>query len=313
MTIKECKSYNEMGQVLGYSYYNGRVKKAIIEFCKLNNLDPEKIIEENSKKPNICLYCGKEIEGKGKYTKKFCNSSCAASYNNKGRVHSEEVKSKIKISLLNRVNNIDNKEQVIPNLSSLIEDGLVLNPLNIEYEDKYIPPFKYKLKTCVVCGKEFRPFLTSSGLISKSKTCSEECNYQLRSTKSKEVMNKLISEGRHIGWQSRNIISYPEQFWMKVLENNNIDYKHNFFIKDRHYFLDFLININDKKIDLEIDGKQHKYEDRVDHDIERDKNLKEDGYLIYRVEWNSINTEEGSEKMKNKIIDFINFIEKCKK
>lgn len=311
MTIKECKSYNEMGQVLGYGYYNGRVKKAIIEFCVLNNLDPDEIIRENSKKPNKCLYCGKELEGKGKYTKKFCDSSCAASYNNKGRVQSEETKLKIKKALLNKVK-VSNGNEVIPNLSTLIENGFILNPLNVKYDDIYVPPFKYELKTCVVCGKEFRPSLTSSGLVSHAKTCSKECNHQLKSLRSKEVMNKLISEGRHIGWQSRNIISYPEQFWMKVLENNNIDYKHNFFIKDRHYFLDFLININDKKIDLEIDGKQHKYEDRVDHDIERDKNLKEDGYLIYRVEWNSINTEEGSEKMKNKIIDFINFIEECK-
>ena len=308
MTIKECKSYNEMGQVLGYGYYNGRVKKAIIEFCVLNNLDPDEIIRENSKKPNKCLYCGKELEGKGKYTKKFCDSSCAASFNNKGRVHSEETKIKIKKALLNKIK-LSDGSNVVPNLSTLIENGFILNPLNVKYDEIYVPPFKYELKTCVVCGKEFRPSLTSSGLVSHAKTCSKECNHQLKSFKSKEVMNKLISEGRHIGWQSRNIISYPEQFWMKVLENNNIDYKHNFFIKDRHYFLDFLININDKKIDLEIDGKQHKYEDRVDHDIERDKNLKEDGYLIYRVEWNSINTEEGSEKMKNKINDFINCVD----
>jgi very-short-patch-repair endonuclease len=281
MTIKECKSYNEMGQVLGYGYYNGRVKKAIIEFCVLNNLDPDEIIRENSKKPNKCLYCGKELEGKGKYTKKFCDSSCAASYNNKGRTHSEETKFKIKSSLHKK---------------------------NVERNNKNHP----KIRKCVICGKDFIVSKKANGSYSRTSTCSDECHHTLISNRGKEVMNKLISEGRHIGWQSRNIISYPEQFWMKVLENNNIDYKHNFFIKDRHYFLDFLININDKKIDLEIDGKQHKYEDRVGHDIERDKNLKEDGYLIYRVEWNTINTEEGSEKMKNKIIDFINFIEECK-
>ena len=29
---------------------------------------------------------------------------------------------------------------------------------------------------------------------------------------------KLLKEGKHKGWQSRNIISYPEKFWKKVLE-----------------------------------------------------------------------------------------------
>ena len=33
-------------------------------------------------------------------TKKFCDSSCAASYNNKGRVQAEETKLKIKKALL---------------------------------------------------------------------------------------------------------------------------------------------------------------------------------------------------------------------
>lgn len=46
-----------------------------------------------------CLWCGKELEGKNRKTKKFCNSSCAAKYNNKGRVHSEETKRKISETL----------------------------------------------------------------------------------------------------------------------------------------------------------------------------------------------------------------------
>lgn len=37
------------------------------------------------RKRKFCLHCGKEIVGKGKSSKKFCNSSCAASYNNKIR------------------------------------------------------------------------------------------------------------------------------------------------------------------------------------------------------------------------------------
>lgn len=308
MTIEECKSYSEMGRLLGYSYYNGSVKKAVIKFCKLNNLYPEEIIKKNSKKPNKCLYCGKELDGKFKYTKKFCNSSCAASFNNKGRAHSEETKFKIKNSLHKKY---DEGILTPHNLGKYKDNNFFINKTkekNIKTDDKRFS----KIRKCVICGKDFTVLKRANGSYSRTTTCSDECHHKLTSNRSKEIMNKLISEGKHIGWQSRNIISYPEQFWMKVLENNNIDYKHNFFIKKHHYFLDFFININNKKIDLEIDGKQHKYENRLYHDIERDKNLKKDGYIIYRVEWNSINTEDGSEKMRNKISDFIKFIDECK-
>lgn len=50
----------------------------------------------NEKKKTIkyCLFCGKEIIG-GDKNKKFCNTSCAAKYNNKGRVVSKETREKI--------------------------------------------------------------------------------------------------------------------------------------------------------------------------------------------------------------------------
>ncbi len=62
---------------------------------------------------------------------------------------------------------------------------------------------------------------------------------------------------------------------------------------------------NGVKIDLEIDGKQHKQ--RKEHDTERDKFLTENGFKVYRVEWNQINNEKGKEQMKNKIDAFIAF------
>ena len=177
--FKKCKSYSEMGELLGYNYYNGRVKKEVIKFCELNNLNPELIIEENSKKPNKCLFCGKEIDGKNRFTRKFCNSSCAASFNNKGRKHTEETKEKIQYSLLKK----NNENVIVPNLKELINDGLIRNPYNYSYKNIYVPPCKYELQTCLVCGKEFRPCLTKQGLISKSNTCSDNCRHLLISKK----------------------------------------------------------------------------------------------------------------------------------
>lgn len=52
-----------------------------------------------NEKRKFCLFCGKEIIG-GDCRKKFCNNSCAASYNNKKRgKHSEETKNKIALSM----------------------------------------------------------------------------------------------------------------------------------------------------------------------------------------------------------------------
>ena len=98
--FKKCNSFSEMGRCLGYDYYNGYVKTEIIKFCQNNNIDPYEIIKQN-KTPNKCLYCGKELEGKDRFRKKFCNSSCAASYNNKKRGPiSVETRRKISDSLI---------------------------------------------------------------------------------------------------------------------------------------------------------------------------------------------------------------------
>lgn len=93
---------------------------------------------------------------------------------------------------------------------------------------------------------------------------------------------------------------------MNVLNDNNIEYKHNFPLDK--YFLDFYIEINGRIIDLEIDGKQHKYEDRQQSDKLRDEFVKNQNIEVYRIEWNSINTENGKIMMKQKIDNFLNFI-----
>ena len=130
--------------------------------------------------------------------------------------------------------------------------------------------------------------------------------------KSKQIINNLIKEGKFKGWQSRNITSYPEKFWKEVLDNNDIKYEFNFPIKQDNnlynYFLDFYININNRKIDLEIDGKQHKYTNRQESDIKRDIYIKSKGIEVYRIEWNEINSDKGKLLMKEKINKFLEYL-----
>ena len=58
----------------------------------------QKRIKEYNKNPNKCKFCNNIILYKGRY-KKFCNSSCAAKYNNSNRVVSDNTKGKISNSM----------------------------------------------------------------------------------------------------------------------------------------------------------------------------------------------------------------------
>ena len=111
------------------------------------------------------------------------------------------------------------------------------------------------------------------------------------STETKEKisisMKNAHREGRahNIGacrWN--NEPSYPEQFFIRVIENefNDKNYQREYpFIK---YSLDFAW-VHKKKV-IEIDGEQHeRFEEYKNRDKEKDKLLKESGWKIFRIKW----------------------------
>ena len=73
---------------------------------------------------------------------------------------------------------------------------------------------------------------------------------------------------------------------------------------DSNYFLDFYIP--DGNIDLEIDGKQHEYEDRKVQDQIRDFHISKQ-FKVYRIKWRSINTDDGKKYIKEEIEKFLKF------
>lgn len=270
--------------------------------------------------PKYCEYCGKQLSFENRY-KKCCNQSCATSLGNikKGK-RTEETKNKIKKSyhkllesgtyLPSNQYTVNNKKKYIL-ISEAIDKKYILNIDNYKYIDKYINIYNFKEQTCQICGKKYFGCINKNGKIKKSLSCCNEHHNQLRSIRSKESINKLISEGRFKGWQSRNILSYPEKFWNQVLQNNNIEYITNKSIKQENgisnYFLDFYIEINNRKIDLEIDGKQHNFEDRKQSDIKRDQFINSLGIEVYRIPWNEINSIKGKQLIKEKIDKFLEF------
>lgn len=250
--------------------------------------------------PKYCEYCGKKLPFE-KQNSKCCNQSCGSSLGNiKKNGHSKETKQKISKSLSNRNSNIN----------------LVKKYYNNEIDINYIKQNNPNLiKICHYCGNEYivklRP---NKNRLSNSNYCSDKCCFNAKSLFSKELRQKEIELGTFQGWKSRNITSYAEKFWKQVLDNNNIQYIREKLIEygnlrnGERYFLDFYIEVNNRKIDLEIDGKQHQYKDRKDTDSKRDIFLTSLGIEVYRISWNEINSENGKRQMQEKINKFLEFI-----
>ena len=150
--------------------------------------------------------------------------------------------------------------------------------------------------TCETCGKIMtekfatgrfccRSCAAAHGQPAKPKISKPKVNKDTKVEFVPEVLDEIQS--RKAGWQSRSIKnSYPEQFWMKVFDNNNIDYIREYNVKNENctgtYKFDFLI---DNLYDIEIDGGQHKDEAINKKDIRRDTYLRNLGYIIYRIDW----------------------------
>lgn len=285
-------------------------------------------INEYLQNPKYCPVCGKIISFEKRYNK-TCSRSCAISLGNTGQHFNEERKKNISKGVINYYNTHtgptlgktpwnkglvqrkrpDNQKFVL--LSTAVNQGIIENPYKVEIKDRYVSTSSqiFQEKECCVCHKKYKSYIAKTGNISSSKCCSDECHKQLAIINGYNAHESAVKNGTFKPWQSRKITSYAENFWKTVLDNNNIKYQREFFF-DKKYFLDFYIEVDNIKIDLEIDGKQHKYKDRKIHDIERDKYLENKDVVVYRIEWNDIKTEKGNKLMKEKIDGFVDFYNK---
>ena len=253
----------------------------------------------------FCENCGKVIPLERLNNKtNTCCRSCATILANKRRgKHTLETRQKISNNVKKYKINSDKDNFKL--ISECIDLGILCNYNNVEYVDRYININRCKINICPICGKEYPTYLKSYGRLINYSACSNKCLKIKSGRIIKEKAIQRIKDGTFSGWKSRNILSYPEKFWINVLTNNKIEFKTNFpFDK---YFLDFYIETNNRKIDLEIDGKQHKYPDRLESDKIRDIFVTKNNIIVYRIEWNEINSENGKKLMEEKINKFLDF------
>ena len=168
---------------------------------------------------------------------------------------------------------------------------------------------------CTKCGKSIK----SNNKSGYCKTCFHEEIPVKVTNEMREKVSKaqfaLVKSGKHHGWSSRNKLSFPEQFFLEVLKNNDLIKGRDFFINHpvsqeslglnnkKHYFLDFYFP--SIKLDLEIDGRQH--EDRIEYDKLRNKHLISNNYKVYRIKWKEILSKSGKKYIKNEIDKFIKY------
>lgn len=234
----------------------------------------------------ICPKCGKEFVGETK----FCSRSCA-----NGHIVTEEQKEKTRNTLLKTLEK--NGYRGKPLKKYTIKESTI--------KESTIKKLTNEKRFCEGCGKEI-----SWG--NKYPYCNKcRPKYIPYSEEAKKKQSEVM-KGKPRWHIHRNQSSFAETFFEKVLKNNKIDFKREVAIKKDDgihcYFLDFLIEKNGKLIDLEIDGSQHQLPERLESDKIRDSFLKNKNYIVYRIQWNDIKSENGKLQMKEKINNFLLFL-----
>jgi len=158
-----------------------------------------------------------------------------------------------------------------------------------------------KVKSCSYCGKEFESGVSLGGHVN---TCDGNPN----SARTKESLSESL-KGKSVNSETRNKIScsmvkahledrawnigmnrknskpsYPEFFFMKVIENEFPDKNYEREFPMGRYSLDFAW-VHKKKA-IEIDGEQHeRFEDYKNRDIRKDNFCENEGWEILRIKW----------------------------
>jgi very-short-patch-repair endonuclease len=277
--IKESFSRADVCKKLGIPS-NGKGGRKVVEISKQYNIDIThfKLGGSKNRKYKIidkeCPVCKKvfKTEFGHKKEKITCSVGCHNTYRGN---RSQKTKDKIKKTLKN----------------TLRKGGIILLT-------------DLPKRQCEFCKKMFKP------KSKKRRFCSSICSKKATPLnpsyieKQRKLALQRVEDGTHVGWKSRTKFkdSYPEAFFRKVLNENNIQFEKDY--RQGRWFIDFAIL--DKKIALEIDGKQHLEKDRQECDRRKDEHLISQDWLVYRIPWKNPTNDKNKLYIKNEIDKFLN-------
>jgi len=209
----------------------------------------------------VCENCGKEHNG-SYASGRFCSSKCARGFSTKAK--RKEINHTISKKLKGRSNET-------PHLTKNKE-----------------------IKICLECKKEYTTRIKTQ--LYCSQECARKnngCTEHARKSISGKVQERL-QNGTFSGWKSRKDKepSYPEKYFISLFENEKIEgWKRDY--KVGRWFIDFAFI--EKKLALEIDGKQH--EERKEKDKIKDDFLEKNDWKVYRIKWYNPINENNKEKL----------------
>ena len=273
-TLAASTCRTDWAKALGYSYLNGKVGKALDDLISRFNLDCSHFdLNIKNRKYQIvekkCPVCGIQFKTKSGHSreKTTCSQSCSNTHFASIR-HTEESK-------LKRSNTLRSKYG--STLIGSIDEKYPLERIRVSKKRELKKLISFYEKICFFCHTSF----VAKKL--KTKFCSGLC-----------VQKNLIAEGRHTGWRSRDKCnrSWAEKYVEEKILNpmgyeKDIHFKTDF--PQGKWFIDFAF-VN-RKIAIEIDGKQHEYPDRQIKDAEKDAWLQANGWTVHRIKWKRITKE----------------------
>lgn len=196
----------------------------------------ERVIEYNLN-PKLCLCCEKPIPYELKTSNKFCSKSCAATFNNKGRVRSEESKQKTSEKLKGRESPHKGKPSKNKKGSYRKHDP-VLYTCPVCKNKKLVEYQKRKNKTC---GDQDCIIYASVG-VRKYKNGKRKLFWIFNPNENKEVLLESSWEVEVANYLIENNIEWIRPKFIKWEDSQG---------KTRRYFPDFYL----PKYDLYLDPK----------------------------------------------------------
>jgi very-short-patch-repair endonuclease len=115
----------------------------------------------------------------------------------------------------------------------------------------------------------------------------------------RKAAETMTLRGTHSGWHTRRgQSSYPEKYFISFFEKENIaGWERD--LKVGRWFIDFAFE--DKKLAVEIDGRQHQDGERKQSDKIKDAYLQNKGWQVIRIVWSNPKTQSGKEALHSQI------------